>query len=902
MRANIMNTIPSVSVIIPCFNYGRFLKECLSSVSAQTLKPIETLIINDGSTDAETLTILNELNEPRIKVIHQDNRGLASARNSGIRHAGGEFVYFLDADDIMFSDCLEKLSALLAEDRDAIAACCGVQLLGGNRHGTEWRAQHNPYLILLRNSWGAGILLRKSSVEELSLWYDESMRHGYEDWEFNIRLSQSGRPVKVFPEALYHYRIHRKSMLTASRNRHAEIVTYISNKHKNIYAAENLLRLKRLYNPALTVSARSTEGDEIERWLAFQSFKDCLITGEEAKPATNRYRLIHAGVAALRRLPPEAVESALMSLESNVSYQSCVLAVRLRGSVHSLGTAWRQETCQPVAVVVRSRSSLEPLSVESLIDKPENLLRFADQSPSCESGWRPIDASTLTDKVWDFRDPVAIRKRLSLGGEKLLGLRIRDYLVRLYDFIYYRILFSNAMSDARRILARILGNRRESMLARIFYGMFLAKPPSRDRIAVEPIQMPQNSDPPPFFLSPATPDPKRVTLLIATAWLNQGGVEQEIIDLLNYLDRSRFNVVVATTKRSTHPWETLVRMSHAEVYHLADFLNPRSIRYGLTHLILNHNIDILHIVHSREAYEALPLIKRLCPYLSVSDRNVTLAGGFPKISARLEGAEVDVRTVGHFRLAQQMSEAHGLQRETLKVIYAGTDLQRLEHSLASDHSNLNKICNLPPHVPVILFLGRLDREKRPDVFVRAAAKVLAMRPDSPAHFAMVGDGEMRSYIEAMIPKHGLRNRFHLLGFQVNGYGLISDSTLLMITSAYEGLALVSFEAMAVGTPQISADVGGQGELITPETGILIRNGVGEVARYARAALELLDDPTRRTRMAAVGKERMRSRFTAENAVKKYAAIFEELGELSRKRASEIPSLRPPHIDPLHVFG
>jgi len=118
-------------------------------------------------------------------------------------------------------------------------------------------------------------------------------------------------------------------------------------------------------------------------------------------------------------------------------------------------------------------------------------------------------------------------------------------------------------------------------------------------------------------------------------------------------------------------------------------------------------------------------------------------------------------------------------------------------------------------------------------------------------------------------------------------------------SAYEGLALVSFEAMALGIPQIFANVNGQAELITPDTGVLIENGPGEETRYAQACLDLLSDPDRRARMAAAGKERIRSQFTAENAVKQYAEIFEELAAVSRKRRSEIPHLEPPHINPLH---
>jgi hypothetical protein len=122
----------------------------------------------------------------------------------------------------------------------------------------------------------------------------------------------------------------------------------------------------------------------------------------------------------------------------------------------------------------------------------------------------------------------------------------------------------------------------------------------------------------------------------------------------------------------------------------------------------------------------------------------------------------------------------------------------------------------------------------------------------------------------------------------------------MMPSAYEGLALVSYEAMALGVPQIFADVGGQDELITPETGILIHNGLGEETRYAQACVDLLSDPSRMEQMAKAGRQRIAIHFSAEKAAKEYAGIFERFAALSRKLANEIPHLQaaayspPPH--------
>ena len=892
---------PRVSVIIPCFNYGRFLKESLASVAAQTLKPIETLVIDDGSTDPTTLSILDNLSDPGVKVIHQENRGLAGARNSGIQRALGDYIYFLDADDVLFPECLAKLAGLLCENRAVIAACCGVELLGGVRHGTEWRARYDPYRILVENSWAAGLMLRKRSMQELSLTYDESMRHGYEDWEFNIRLVQTGYPIAVHPGALYYYRIHRNSMLNAARHRHAELVSYIRKKHQRLFTAENLMSAKRINYPALAILGQESENAQTEVWLTRQSFQDYAIAANETFPDGCRYRMIYAGVAAAQRLPPEAVECAIMFLESNNQQLSCIVAVRIDGTGMRPDNGWRSEVCQPIAIMTRAPSS-RLVDVEQTLDECENLLRFADQGTGSKSGWKLFDTSVKLRRARIFRDPVAVRKQISAYGEKLLGVRTKRYLVSLYDYVYYRLCFSQLAVAVRRTLQRLVGEHGEAVIARIVFGAFLAKPPPMEHHSGPTLLTGQDLDLAPLFLNPAEADENKITILIVTAWLNQGGVEQEIIDLCGHLDHSRFNILIATTRRSTHPMDKAVRSCGVAIYHLADFLPPQSIRHSLAHLILQHQVSVMYIVHSREAYESLPYIKRVCPFLSVSDRNVTLAGGFPKISARLGRDHIDIRTAGHRKLVNQMSDLYNIAPQSLKVVYAGTDGVRLRQPQSDSQGTLHKLCNLRQDVPIVLFMGRLDPEKRPDVFVRIAAKIRNMRPDCLVHFAIVGDGEMRGELEILIAKLGVKDHMHLVGFQRNGRNLISDATLLMITSAYEGLALVSFEAMAVGTPQISANVGGQDELITPDIGVLIKNGFGEVNRYAHACTELLDDPNQRARMSVASKNKFTDQYSTENYVNEYSQIFELLSELTSRRQRETPSLRPPHIDPLRNFS
>lgn len=889
---------PRVSVVIPCFNYGRFLKPCLDSVACQTLKPIETLIIDDGSTDPHTLSILHDLAQTGSKIIRQANRGVAAARNTGIRHAQGEYVYFLDADDVLFPECLEKLSGMLEHNADAIAACCGVRLLEGDREGTEWHASHYPYLVLVENTWAAGLMLRKRSVEEFSLWYDEPMRSGYEDWEFNIRLAQTGRPIMVHPAPLYHYRIHSKSMQASARQRHAELVEYIRRKHWRLFTPENLQKLKRLHFPALAVAVNGAERLEMESWLARQTFKDMVASEAADAGHLHPYRMLHAGPAACRRLPPEAIESAIMFLESNKQEARCVLAVRLDENLYSAIDNRTREICQPVAMVLKAEAFAAGLDAGSRSDHLENVICFSDQIPGSTSGWTPCQFNVGIKRKWHFRDPVSLRKLLSSSIEKLFGARIKGYLASCYDFVYYRFLFSDRLFSIRNRIAATVGERCEILLSRIIYAAFLARPVSRDDQPSPTPSCQKSRNLSPLFLDTDNHNATQTTVLIVTAWLHHGGVEREILDLCTYLDRSRFKVIVTTTRHSRHPWENVFRSTGASIYHLAQFFSPHEIYRGLAHLILQHGVNVMHIVHSREAYVSLPLIRRVCPFLAVCDRNVTLAGGFPKISARFGRGLIDLRTVGHQKLARQISELYGLGRENLKVIYAGTDIGRLQQQSSAKPGLLHTLCRVPDDVPIVLYLGRLDREKRPDVFARVAARICKTRPGSSVHFAMAGDGEMRGELEALIAKLGVRDRIHLLGFQQNSHELLRESTILMITSRYEGLALVSFEAMALGTPQISADVGGQSELITPDIGILVQNGIGEIDRYTRACVELLDDHERRKQMSIASKRKYTTKYTATYCTDQYGRIFEDLAELSRRRSHEMLHLRPPHINPL----
>ena len=126
--------MPKISVIIPVYNVEKYLGWCLDSVIHQTLQDIEIICVNDGSTD-NSLKILEDYakRDNRIKIINKSNEGLGAARNSGIRISNGDYLYYLDSDDWISLDCLEKLYNQITEDK-ADVCIMGAKLYDDVNH------------------------------------------------------------------------------------------------------------------------------------------------------------------------------------------------------------------------------------------------------------------------------------------------------------------------------------------------------------------------------------------------------------------------------------------------------------------------------------------------------------------------------------------------------------------------------------------------------------------------------------------------------------------------------------------------------------------------------------------------------------------------------------------------
>ena len=202
----------SVSVVIPTYNYGRFIKAAISSVLDQTRSPSEVIVVDDGSTD-QTSAVVAAFGKA-VRYMRQDNAGVSAARNLGVRESTSQLIAFLDADDILEPSTLEKQVARLDSDEEIGLVHCGMREFDDETgatirlhlEGGEDRVANNLLLWEGPVIVAAGAIIVSRQAFDRVGGFDTRMKVG-EDWDFCYRVAQRFK-IGFVAEPLVNYRRH----------------------------------------------------------------------------------------------------------------------------------------------------------------------------------------------------------------------------------------------------------------------------------------------------------------------------------------------------------------------------------------------------------------------------------------------------------------------------------------------------------------------------------------------------------------------------------------------------------------------------------------------------------------------------------------------------------------------
>ncbi len=387
------------------------------------------------------------------------------------------------------------------------------------------------------------------------------------------------------------------------------------------------------------------------------------------------------------------------------------------------------------------------------------------------------------------------------------------------------------------------------------------------------------------FINLLAKQQKRLLLIIP--WMAMGGADKVNLDLITQLRRRGYEISVVTTLPVNYQWYREFANLTPDIFILPNFLRlndyPRFLRY----FIQSRQIDVVLISNSELGYKLLPYLRSRCPDTAFVDychieEEYWNNGGHPRSSVGYQEL-LDLSMVVSNHLKEWMVQ-RGAKPDQVEVCYVNVDTE----SFSPDQEvrlSVRSELKIPPDIPVILYAGRLCQQKQPRVF----AKV--MRELKARGFKFVclvaGDGEDRKWLSSYLRKHRLTKNVWMMGTVSNKrmQEFLAASDIFFLPSKMEGIAVTIYEAMAMGVVPVSADVGGQRELVTSECGVLIKRGKEqeEVMAYTDVLERLIKSPELRDSMGKAARDRVCSHFKIEQLGERMDSLLERSRQLHLSR-------------------
>lgn len=775
-----------VVAVIPVYQQSQYLVESVSSALAQHDVDIRVVIVNDGCPHEATHEIgqaLQHAHPGRVVYFRQRNGGLSAARNAGIEAAllcwpGIEAVFPLDADNRLSPTTLAELCDALGDDRAVGWASPALEAFGNDHF--VWRPSDpfSTYRQRFENQCDAGSLIRRDLFDR-GLRYQESMRHGYEDWEFFIRAGTHGFHGVHAGCRGFRYRRRRESLLTVATARHDEIVRQMRHLNPQSFLPKEILRL---------------EDRELPRFAWFDPAHRCWFRGSTAR--------------SLLSSPPRE-----LPLGTEPILIAATRAVLVRVGVHLAG------------ILLRGQASLRrndhyALQVADLEATGSRLrqLESGDAGPVhlVMAPWHRADSlHELSGARGESGGPL---ERLELepegtgsltGSDELTSARLSDIRLESAAGTPSSVRHGSAVALERHFqegLAEQRPHRRHHEWA------FERHVANLDTL---------------FPFEPTTGNDR--TLAFVMPWLALGGVDHCVVQLAAAIRRLRptWQIHLILTVRGD-TWGDRSKLTVFDsITSVAGLAHGDDVT-ALAAAVMTS--DVVVNAHSGEAFECLALLRDRVPkphyvcYSHVLDQDdFGLPLGWPEMAALLDPA-IDTHLVISDRL-RLYCESNGVPREKLFVarnapVVAPSSKERaLEITAERQH-------RLESGGPIrLLFAGRLDRQKGL-ARLTVLAELLSELGDA-VEFTVVGDklisDEVFEFPSFVVRRSAVSNASVLSE-------VFASHDVIVLSSLWEGVPLALLDAMAHGMVPITTNVGAISEVIVhDESGYLVGSDASDSA-------------------------------------------------------------------------
>lgn len=360
-------------------------------------------------------------------------------------------------------------------------------------------------------------------------------------------------------------------------------------------------------------------------------------------------------------------------------------------------------------------------------------------------------------------------------------------------------------------------------------------------------------------------------ILFILPWTVLGGADLFNLELIKGLDKEKFDPIVITTLPSTNDLRNEFTSVVSEYYDLTTFLDTSDYLSFVDYIIDSRKVDTIYVSNSKIGYYMLPFIKNKYNNIKVVDYIHSidpkdLQGGFGRCSKDVDDYIDKTYCCNNFT-KKELKER--FNKENVETLYIGTDEKRFDKT-KFNKEELKQKYNIPSNKKIITFIARLSEEKRPELFVKISKKILETRND--VHFVIAGDGNLYKKVRSSINKN-----FTMLGSINTPEEIYAISDITVNCSSLEGLALTSYESLAMEVPVVSTSVGGQRELIDDTVGGIVefnqKNEGKEIKDYVDKINYVLNNLEKLSKNC---REKILEGFTLNHIITQFNKIFDNL--------------------------